>query len=80
MQRENDRDCEEEQSVDRLTQRIPPNEFTLYMRPGALMKINSVIFYLDNPIPRNWFSHFLSVPLRLFNQGVDPGSTLVRRL
>ena len=57
------RQCEE--SADRPTYGM--TEFTLVW-PGALKKINSVIFYLDNPIPRNWFPHFLPVHLRLFNQ------------
>lgn len=63
-----------EQSAVRLVKRIPLNEFTLTC-VESLMKINSVIFYLDTPIPPNGFPHFLSVHLRLVNQEADPNST-----
>lgn len=45
------------------------SEFTLMAHAADLRKINTVIFYLDNPILAEWFSNFLLEHLRLFNQG-----------
>lgn len=46
------------------------------MQQGSLMKINSAIFFFDNPIPRNWFPHFLPVDLQSFSPGVEPKQLL----